>query len=79
MDGTVWDDHKAVWSPEAPDSVWAEAGRLRADPLRLIRQKCPMSCSMAASMGWACWALRDPCGKKDPRIVKAKGERPWFD
>ena len=80
MDGNVWDDHKAVWSPEAPDSVWAEAGRLRADPLRLIRKKCPIAVVLnGGEYALGVLGFARPVWEKDPRILKAKGDRPWFD
>ena len=41
LDGTAWvEGVDALYSPLAPDSVWLEAGRLRAEPLKRIREKC---------------------------------------
>lgn len=80
MDGNVWDDHQAVWSPEAPDSVWEEAGRLRAEPLRWIRHQCPIAVVLnGGEYGLGVLGFAQPVWEKDPRIVKAKGERSWFD
>jgi hypothetical protein len=47
--GEVWEPNqvgrpgRTVWSPEAPDQVFREAGRLRADPLRKVRAKAPIA------------------------------------
>ncbi len=41
MDGNEWHrGMKTIFSPEAPDSYWREAARLRADPIRRIRERC---------------------------------------
>ena len=42
-DGTVWNESTLVWSPAAPEAVWREAGRLRAEPLRTLRAKAPIA------------------------------------
>jgi hypothetical protein len=80
MDGNVWDGHKAVWSPEAPDSVFEQAGELRAKPLRMIREKCPIAVVLnGGEYALGVLGFARPVWEKDPRILKAKGEQPWFD
>lgn len=40
MDGTIWSEAAgAVFSPEAPVSVWQLAGKYRADPLAELRKR----------------------------------------
>lgn len=69
-----------VWSPEAPDSVWQEAGRLRADPLRRIREKCPITIILnGGEYGIGVTGYDRKFWERDPRIMKAKGNRSWFD
>jgi hypothetical protein len=81
MDGTEW--HKGmdvVYSPAAPDSVWAEAGRLRADPIRLIREKCPIAIVLnGGEYGLGVIGFAGKVWSQDPAILKAKGDKPWFD
>jgi len=71
---------RKLWSPEAPTSVFEQAGLLRADPIAKIRKKAPIAIVLNGgeyalsvpghhAKGWA----------KDPRIVKAKGDRSWFE
>jgi hypothetical protein len=81
LDGTTWTPGMdLVYSPEAPDSVWEEAGRLRAEPLRRIRQKCPIAIVLNGGEyglsvpGWA-----KKVWQQDPAIVKAKGDKSWAD
>ncbi len=81
LDGTTWTPGMdLVYSPEAPDSVWEEAGRLRAEPLRRIRQKCPIAIVLNGGEyglsvpGWA-----KKVWQQDPAILKAKGDKSWAD
>ncbi|HUS90987.1 MAG TPA: hypothetical protein VM695_04015 [Phycisphaerae bacterium] len=71
---------RRTWSPEAPDSVFREAGRLRADPIRKVRAKAPI----AIVLNGGEYALSVPghhakAWSLDPRIVKAKGDMSWFE
>ncbi len=80
MDGNVWDERKTVWSPEAPDAVLAQAGELRANPLRRIREKCPIAIVLnGGEYALGVLGFARPVWEKDPRILKAKGDRSWFD
>lgn len=70
---------RKVWSPEAPDAVFEEAGRYRAGPIRTILSKAPI----AIILNGGEYALSVPghhkkAWEKDPRITKAKGDRSWF-
>jgi len=80
-DGTAWTTGMGViFSPETPDSVWKEAGRLRADPLRLIREKCRIAIVInGGEYGLGVIGHMIKIWKLDPSILKAKGDRAWFD
>ena len=81
MDGTVWNSKMdTVYSPESPDSVWKEAGRLRAEPIRRIREKCPIAIVLNGGeygLGVIGFAIKS--WEQDPAIIKAKGDKPWYD
>ena len=80
LDGTSWGEDTLVWSPEAPDSIWLEAGRLRADPLRKIRAKCPIAIVLnGGEYGLGVPGFAKTAWEADPRIMKAKGDRSWFE
>ena len=79
QDGTVWTPGMdAFYSPLAPDSVWQEAARLRAEPLRRLREKCPIAIVLnGGEYGLAVSGWGVKVWEKDPAIVKAKGDRSW--
>lgn len=81
LDGNVWHKGmKTVYSPAAPDQVWREAGRLRADPLRRIREKCPIAIVLnGGEYGIGVLGFAQKVWEQDPAILKDKGGRPWFD
>lgn len=70
QDGNAWTPGvEAQWSPAAPVSVWEEVARLRAEPLRRLREKFPIAIVLnggeegipVAGWGWKLW-------EKDPAI-----------
>jgi hypothetical protein len=81
LDGTVWrKGMKTIHSPEAPDAVWQEAGKLRADPIAKIRAKCPIAIVLnGGEYGLGVIGFGQKVWEKDPVVMKAKGERSWFD
>lgn len=81
LDGNAWHKGmKTVYSPAAPDQVWREAGRLRADPLRKIREKCPIAMVLnGGEYGIGVLGFAKKVWEQDPTILKDKGGRPWFD
>jgi hypothetical protein len=81
MDGTTWHQGMdVVYSPAAPDSVWEEAGRLRAEPIRAIRAKCPIAIVLnGGEYGLGVFGFAGKVWSQDPAILKAKGDKPWFD
>ncbi len=71
---------KKVYSPESPDIVWQQAGVLRAAPLRRLRALCPISMILnGGEYGLDVLGAAKPIWMLDPVILKAKGDRPWFD
>jgi hypothetical protein len=81
MDGTEWHKGmKTVYSPASPDSVWKEAGRLRADPIRRIRERCPIAIVLnGGEYGLGVLGFARKVWEQDPAVLEAKGETPWFD
>jgi hypothetical protein len=81
LDGTVWQTGmKTVYSPEAPDSVWQGAGQLRADPIKAVRAVAPIAVVLnGGEYGLGVLGFAQTVWEKDPAILKAKGETPWFD
>jgi hypothetical protein len=81
LDGTEWHKGmKTVYSPEAPDSVWQEAGRLRADPISNVRGKCPVAIVLnGGEYGLGVLGFAQKVWEKDPAILKARGDTPWYD
>ncbi|MBI2302364.1 MAG: hypothetical protein HYU66_25955 [Armatimonadetes bacterium] len=71
---------KQVWSTEAPTEVFAEAGRRWAEPLKKLRERCPIA--LILNGGEYALTVHGFGGKyweQDPGILKAKGDRGWFD
>ena len=81
LDGNVWDPKmKTVHSPEAPDEVWQQAGKLRADPIARIRAKCPIAIVLnGGEYGLGVIGFGQKVWEKDPAVLKAKGEQSWFE
>jgi len=69
-----------VYSPAAPDRVWEEAGRLRAEPLARIREKCPIAIVLnGGEYGLGVLGFAKKAWEQDPAIVRAKGANSWAD
>lgn len=67
-------------SPEAPDEDFRRAGELTAEPLKRIRQKAPIAIILnGGEYGLGVIGFAGPVWERDPAVVKAKGERSWFD
>jgi len=80
-DGNTWSDGVArIYSPATPDSVWQEAGRLRAEPLRRILERCPIAIVLnGGEYGLGVPGFAKKYWEQDPAIVKAKGEMSWAE
>ena len=81
LDGTEWQKGmNVVYSPAAPDSVWQEAGRLRAEPIRRLREIAPIAIVLnGGEYGLGVLGFARKVWEQDPAILKAKGDLPWFD
>ncbi|MDH7568064.1 MAG: DUF1961 family protein [Armatimonadota bacterium] len=71
---------KRIWSPEAPDWVFERAGELRAAPLRRIRERAPIRVVLnGGEYALSVYGHHGKYWEQDPRIVKAKGARSWYE
>jgi len=82
LDGAVWNPGmKVKISPEAPDSLWVECGRLRAEPIAELQKRVPID--IVLNGGEFGLGGLGPHGEKAlskcPDIVEAKGDLSWFD
>lgn len=69
-----------TWSPEAPDAVFQKAGEAAAAPLRKVREKAPIA--IILNGGEYALSVAGHAAKvwqQDPKVMKARGEREWFD
>ena len=79
-DGNLWSPGMdAVISPESPDALWKECGRLRAEPLAALRKLCPIAIVLNGGeyglgvLGFA----KDPWGQ-DPKVQAARKDEDWY-
>ena len=84
MDGTQWSEGKgAIWSPEAPDTVWQMAGEYRAAPLRELQKRgVPISIVLnGGEYGLGVLGFAKKVWSQDPRVAAAAenngGWRPY--
>ncbi|HUT33335.1 MAG TPA: hypothetical protein VNE39_07645 [Planctomycetota bacterium] len=69
-----------TWSPEAPDAVFQRAAAAAAEPLKKVLEKAPIA--IILNGGEYALSVSGHCAKvwqQDPKVMKAKGERDWFD
>lgn len=82
LDGTEWHSGRGrLFSPESPDSVWREAGELRARPLRaLVARGLPIAIVLnGGEYGLGVPGFARSYWEQDPRIVTAIATRSWPD
>ena len=81
QDGTKWHEGmKPIYSPEAPDSVWQQAGRYRAGPIAKVREKAPIAIVLnGGEYGLGVLGFTKKVWEKDPAILAAKGDRGWYE
>ena len=73
-------DGRRVWSPEAPDEVFERAARLAVEPLLKILKRAPISVILnGGEYALTVYGFGRKYWSRDPRVLKAKGNRPWFD
>ncbi|MBM4038820.1 MAG: hypothetical protein FJ290_09925 [Planctomycetes bacterium] len=69
-----------TWSPEAPDAVFQKAADAAVAPLKKVLEKAPIA--IILNGGEYALSVAGHCAKvwqQDPKVMKAKGERDWFD
>ena len=81
LDGTQWSPGMdAVISPLAPDAVWQECARLRAEPIAGLRKLCPIAIILnGGEYGLGVSGFAKAAWEQDPKIQQARGDTPWFD
>ena len=81
MDGTQWSPGMdAVISPIAPDSVWQECARQRAEPIAGVRKLCPIAIILnGGEYGLGVLGFAKAAWEQDPKVQQARGDKPWFD
>ena len=71
---------RKVWSPEAPDSVFRRAGELSVRYLEKVQEKAPLAIILnGGEYALSVYGHHGKVWEQDPRVLKAKGERSWFD
>ncbi|MFW5856255.1 MAG: hypothetical protein ACOCX4_00120, partial [Planctomycetota bacterium] len=83
--GEIWEPGREgkklrkIWSPEAPDAVLEEAGRLRADPLKRLRERAPIAIVLnGGEYALSVVGAHKKIWEQDPRVLEAKGDRSWY-
>jgi len=75
-EGSQW----RQWSPEAPDSVFEKAAAWTAEPLQKVRAKAPIAIVLnGGEYALSVFGHSRKFWQQDPRVLKAKGDRSWFD
>ncbi|XOF32989.1 MAG: hypothetical protein ACL93V_13350 [Candidatus Electrothrix sp. YB6] len=79
-DGTEWHTGiRSVISPEAPDAVWLEYGRLKAEPLAALRREIPVAVVLnGGEYGIGVMGFAGKAWIQDPNILAARGKQSWF-
>jgi len=77
---SVGADGKKAWSPEAPDSVFERAAALAVEPLKKVQEKAPIAILLnGGEYALSVFGHSGKLWENDPRVMKAKGDKPWFD
>jgi hypothetical protein len=73
-------DGKRLWSPEAPDAVFEQAGAEWAAPLQRVRQQAPIALVLnGGEYAMSVYGFGGKAWGADPKVVAAKGSRDWYD
>jgi hypothetical protein len=69
-----------IWSPEAPTDLFKQAGKLSAAPLAKILEKAPIALVLnGGEYALSVYGHHGKYWEKDSRIMKAKGDKSWFE
>lgn len=73
-------DEKKIWSPEAPDDIFREAGARWAVPLKKVLEKAPIAMVLnGGEYALSVYGHHRKYWQQDPKIIAAKGDREWYD
>jgi hypothetical protein len=73
-------DNRQIWSPEAPVAALQAAAKLRAEPLKQILKKAPISVILnGGEYGLGVVGSSQKFWEQDPKVMSARGNRDWFD
>ncbi|NPV46411.1 MAG: hypothetical protein HPY69_05615 [Armatimonadetes bacterium] len=73
-------DGQKIWSPEAPDSIFADAGRRWAAPIARVRAKAPISMVLnGGEYAMSVYGFGGKAWSADPKVIAARGDRDWYD
>ena len=76
LEGPAWKRK----NPEAPDEIFERVAQAVVDPLKKVREVCPIAVILdGGESGLTELGHARPYLEKDPSVVKAKGERAWWD
>ncbi len=71
---------RRVLSPEAPDAIYHQAGRITADPVAALRERAPIAVlHNGGEYGMGVFGFHGRYWAQDPRVVRAKGVVSWFE
>lgn len=82
LDGNVWHPElRTVFSPLAPETVWKEAGAIRARPLKaLIARGLPIAIVLnGGEYGLGVPGALQNAWQQDPQITAARGTQTWAE
>jgi len=70
---------KKVWSPAAPDSVFARGAKITADALAALRKRAPVAIVLnGGEYALSVYGHHGRIWAKDARLLKAKGDKTWY-
>jgi hypothetical protein len=69
-----------VLCPQAPDAIYHDAGRITAEPIAELRKRVPIAVlHNGGEYGMSVFGFHGPYWAQDPRCVRAKGAKSWFE
>ncbi|HID76949.1 MAG TPA: hypothetical protein EYP56_13255 [Planctomycetaceae bacterium] len=70
---------RGILCPEAPDSIYHDAGRITAEPIAALRKRVPIAVlHNGGEYGMSVFGFHGSYWARDPRCVQAKGVKSWF-
>ncbi len=79
-EGNRLGDRSPVLSPQAPDAIYQQAGRLTADPIAALRRRAPIAVlHNGGEYGTSVFGFHGPAWQQDPGVVASVGTKSWFE